>query len=116
MTARIYGESCDGQAVTLAIGQTIEIRLKENPTTGFHWQLMANDGAICAMTCDAFEGPSGPPGQGGEHSWKFETVRPGGCDLEFRYRRRWGNSVETERRFKIHIRVENPKGGAEPDH
>jgi len=116
MTTQIYGESFDGQTIALTVGQTIEVRLQENPTTGFHWQLMANDGAVFAMISDAFKEPSGPPGHGGEHSWIFEAVRPGGCDLEIRYRRRWANSAEPERTFKIHIRVEDPKGGAESGH
>jgi len=109
-----YGESFNGQTIDLAVGRTIEIRLQENPTTGFRWQLTANDGAVCAVVSDAFKAPAGAPGRGGEHGWMFEGVRPGNCDIEFRYRRSWGNSAEPEQIFRIHIHVESRERGADP--
>ncbi|MDR3531946.1 MAG: protease inhibitor I42 family protein [Rhodopila sp.] len=106
MTTASYGESSNGQTIDLVVGQRIEIRLPENPTTGFRWQLMTNDGAVCAAISDVFEEPAGPPGRGGEHSWMFAAAQPGECDIELRYRRRWAVSVEHDRTFRIHIRVE----------
>src|SRR5262249_29756832 len=35
MTTQRCDEGCNGQTIDLAVGQTIEIRLSENPTTGF---------------------------------------------------------------------------------
>jgi inhibitor of cysteine peptidase len=116
MTRRIYDESVNGQTIDLAIGQTIEIRLRENPTTGFRWQLMGGDRTVCAMTSDTFKRASGPPGHGGEHSWIVEAVGPGECNIEFRYRRAWANPGQSERMFQIHIRVENPERGMRPGH
>jgi inhibitor of cysteine peptidase len=116
MTTRLYDESFNGQTIDLAIGQTIEIRLRENPTTGFRWQLMGSEPAVCAMTSDTFKQEFGPPGHGGEHSWIFEAVRPGECDIEFLYQRRWADPAQPQRMFKIRIHVENPERGAEPGH
>jgi len=114
METRLYDENANGQAIHLAIGQTIEICLAENPTTGFRWQLMADHEAGCAMISDAFKHPGDQPGRGGEHRWIFEAVRSGGCDIELRYRRRWGNPVEPERMFRIHVEVESPDRGVKP--
>jgi inhibitor of cysteine peptidase len=116
MTRRTYDESVNGQTIDLAIGQTIEIRLRENPTTGYRWQLMGGDRAVCAMTSDTFKPASGPPGRGGKHSWIFEAVGPGECDIGFRYRRPWGDPEQSERMFQIHIRVENPQRSVQPGH
>ena len=116
MTRRIYDESVNGQTIDLAIGQTIEIRLRENPTTGFRWQLMGGDRTVCAMTSDTFKRASGPPGHGGERGWIFEAVGPGKCNIEFRYRRAWANPDQSERMFQIHIHVENPERGMRPGH
>jgi inhibitor of cysteine peptidase len=116
MTRRIYDESVNGQTIDLAIGQTIEIRLQENPTTGFRWQLMGGDRAVCAMTSDTFKPESGPPGRGGKHSWIFKAVRPGKCDIEFRYRRPWADPEQFERLFQIHVHVENPERGLQLGH
>jgi len=114
MTTTAYGESFNGQTINLAVGQTVEIRLPENPTTGFRWQLMAHDGTVCAMISDAFKEPVGSPGRAGEHSWVFEAIQPGGCDIELHYRRRWVRSVEPDRTFRIHVRVEWTGHGVAP--
>jgi inhibitor of cysteine peptidase len=110
MTFQVFGTSMNGRTVTVTVGETIEIRLPENPTTGFRWQLMANDGAICAVTADRFEAPAPRAlGRGGEHSWLLKALRIGECDVELRCRRRWANSLEPEESFSIHIQV----GGSE---
>jgi inhibitor of cysteine peptidase len=83
----------------------IELRLPENPTTGFRWQLMENAGAVCGVTSDEFEAPPGAPGAGGQHSWLIEATRPGDCVFELRYRRRWGEPPEPEQTFRVHIFV-----------
>jgi inhibitor of cysteine peptidase len=114
MTTQLYDESANGQTIHLAIGQSIEICLEENPTTGFRWQLMANYEAGCGMVSDAFVHKGARPGRGGEHRWIFEAVRSGGCDIELRYRRGWGNPVEPERMFRIRVEVESPEHSAEP--
>jgi inhibitor of cysteine peptidase len=107
MTTRICDESFNGQTVDLTVGETIEIRLRENPTTGFRWQLMGGDHAVCTMTSDTFKREAGPPGHGGEHSWVFEAARSGGCDIEFRYQRPWADPASSEQTFRIHIQVQN---------
>jgi inhibitor of cysteine peptidase len=114
MTTQRCSEGCNGQTIDLVVGQTIEIHLPENPTTGFRWQRTTKDLAVCRLVSDTFGASSGPPGHGGEHSWIFAAVRPGECDIEFHLRRRWAGSAEPARTFKIYIRVEHPDRGAEP--
>lgn len=116
MTTQRCNEGCNDQTIDLAAGQKIEIRLAENPTTGFRWQRTTGDLAACRLISDTFGASPGPPGRGGEHSWIFAAVRPGECDIEFHLRRPWAGSAEPARTFKLHIRVEHPDRGAEPGH
>jgi inhibitor of cysteine peptidase len=116
MTSQLCNEDANGQTIDLAVGEEIEIRLPENPTTGFRWQRTTDDLAACKLVSDTFRASSGPPGHGGEHSWIFAAVRSGDCDIEFHLRRRWAGSAEPARTFKIHIRVEHPDRGAGPGH
>ena len=37
-------EHADGRTVDLRVGQELEIRLTENPTTGFRWQIESSGG------------------------------------------------------------------------
>ena len=101
----LVDETFNGRAIELTIGQTIEVLLPENPTTGFSWQLTSDGGPACVMTSDQFIAPAGPPGKGGDHTWKFKAVRPDECDIELGYRRRWESSAAASRTFKIHVKV-----------
>jgi inhibitor of cysteine peptidase len=99
-------ENSNGQVVEAPIGETIEIRLPENPTTGFRWHLTSDGSPACGLVYDDFSTPPNPPpGKGGMHSWRFEAVRAGECNIELRSRRRWETFAEGERTFAIHLRV-----------
>jgi inhibitor of cysteine peptidase len=108
-----FGESFNGQTVDVSVGQTIEVRLQENPTTGFRWRLASDGGPACRIIDDALNAPAGPPGRGGEHKWTFEAIRTGECDIELRYARPWEGS-EPGKIFTLHVRVEDHGRGAKP--
>ncbi|HEX7967188.1 MAG TPA: protease inhibitor I42 family protein [Stellaceae bacterium] len=110
----LVGESLNDQMIDLAVGETVEVRLPENPSTGFRWHVIADGKPACALVGDAFAAPSGPPGRGGEHSWTFGAVHPGQCDIELRYRRRWEGAGDTGRSFKVHVRVGSRGQGTAP--
>jgi inhibitor of cysteine peptidase len=105
MDGNSFGENANGQTIERAVGDKIEITLPENPTTGFHWELIGGGEAMCAKLSDAFNRPPGPPGRGGEHSWEFQFTGLGDCAIELRYRRRWQKPAGDERTFKIRVRV-----------
>jgi inhibitor of cysteine peptidase len=104
---RSYGDGSDGQTIHLAVGDTIELRLAENPTTGFRWQLIDNEGSVCTVASDSFEIPPGAPGGGGQHSWIIQADQPGECVIELQHRRRFGPPAGTERTFRVHMRVQS---------
>lgn len=101
----LIDETFNCRTVDVLLGQTIEVRLKENPTTGFRWQLTSDGGPACVVNDDEFTTASGPPGRGGEHTWRFKVVGVGDGDIELAYRRRWESSPEAGKTFKIHVKV-----------
>ncbi|MBX6321952.1 MAG: protease inhibitor I42 family protein, partial [Rhodospirillaceae bacterium] len=69
-------EGLDGRVVTLPAGGRFEIRLAENPTTGFRWMLLADGAPGCEPAGDGFTASGTRPGQGGIHVWRFRAARP----------------------------------------
>ena len=65
----------------------MELRLAENPTTGYRWTFVQNGAPACVVLSDRFERPPGPPGQGGEHAWQIKGAAVGECDIAMQYRR-----------------------------
>ncbi|HMK67555.1 MAG TPA: protease inhibitor I42 family protein, partial [Stellaceae bacterium] len=79
-TMLLVDETFSAQTVELPVGQVMELRLQENPTTGFRW-VFAEDGVPCfSLVSDAYEG-GGAPGAGGEHKWQMKAVQLGNCEL-----------------------------------
>ena len=98
-------ESFLNQTVRLPIGQVIELRLKENPTTGFRWSIAADGRPSCAVIKDSFEQQQGPPGAGGNHAWRIEAVRAGSCHLELVYHRPFEPDVPPAQTFALNVQV-----------
>jgi inhibitor of cysteine peptidase len=108
-------ESYNGQTVSLAVGDSIDLALAENPTTGYRWRLVQGatkaDNAACPCVKDDFEpGRTGVAGQGGTHRWEFKAAEPGDCAIKLEYRRSWEKDTEPERTFRIQLEVRNVKG------
>jgi inhibitor of cysteine peptidase len=101
----LIDQSQAGQSVDLPLGQVVELRLKENPTTGFSWSFTANGAPNCAVLGDSFTGGSGQPGQGGEHAWRIKAVRAGPCMIALVYRRPFEQGTAPAQSFEIRIEV-----------
>jgi inhibitor of cysteine peptidase len=98
-------ESSNGQEITLPVGQTLEVCLRENPTTGFGWSLESKGEPACVFVKDFFESLSDTPGRGGNHYWEFETAQVGLGTIELSYRRPWEKEKAPARTFTLRVRV-----------
>jgi inhibitor of cysteine peptidase len=99
-------DSRNSSEFDVAIGEPIEVRLSENPTTGYRWHLNALDNP--ALTCegDVFEPSQQLPGAAGVRRWRFRALQEGVARVELARRRSWERqAVET---FTITIRVKAP--------
>jgi inhibitor of cysteine peptidase len=95
----------NGSALTLQAGDSFQIQLPENPTTGYRWELGNWDEAVARKTRDQFSQPAtAQPGAGGEHVWEFVANSPGKTTLRLDSRRSWeaGSAAQT---FSLTVRV-----------
>jgi len=70
-----------------APGRTM-VRLIENPTTGYHWEMEANPDGVLKLIVDNYEqdpAPEGMVGVGGVHTWVYRGESQGSTTLTFRY-------------------------------
>ena len=87
---RSYTEAENGAVVLLTPGDAFEIRLAENPTTGYRWHLVDWDHSILEMTRGEFSPSSTTQyGAGGEHVWEFVARGSGHVALRLDQRRSW---------------------------
>jgi inhibitor of cysteine peptidase len=98
-------ESFNEQHVDMPIGEIFEIRLPENPTTGFQWSLKSSGEPVCVPLGNVFEPTNGPPGHGGSHYWRFQAAQVGQVNIELVYQRPWERDEKHGEKFTLHVRV-----------
>ena len=82
-------EADAGRERAVAVGDEVVVRLAENRTTGFRWQLADLPEGV-TLVDDTFEAPSpGRPGQGGVHYFRLQATGPGEHRVAAGLRRSW---------------------------
>ena len=98
-------QSFDGASVNLSVGQVLELRLPENPTTGFVWNFESKGDPGCAVIDNRFVASGVRPGSGGEHTWHIRGLKAGVCRISLVYRRPWEVAALPAHKFQITIDV-----------
>jgi predicted secreted protein len=81
-------EADAGGEHALGVGQEVVLRLAENRTTGYRWQLLAPDGV--QVGDGGYEpSPSGSPGAGGVRTFRLRPTAPGAHRVTAGLRRSW---------------------------
>jgi predicted secreted protein len=68
----------NGGTITASKGDTIVLKLDENPSTGYHWVMQFSGGL--KVTSDAYKQRSGTQnlvGAGGTHTWIMDVTKSG---------------------------------------
>jgi inhibitor of cysteine peptidase len=107
----VYTAADSGTTVAVSVGERFTVTLKENPTTGYAWDMKAGPGLT--LVGDAFAGPSPSPsplmGAGGMHSWVFEAAKAGTLTLTGLYVRPWESQGKSAADFSLTIEASEKK-------
>jgi inhibitor of cysteine peptidase len=107
---KVINENYNGKTIQISKGDDFCLRLKENPGTGYSWQLSLNKG-LRVVSSNYY--PSIPSnnvqrfivGAAGLHSWKIKAVARGAQQIEGIYRRSWEKGTGKEQTFKLNVKV-----------
>lgn len=99
-------EADAGSSVALRVGDTLEVTLPGNPTTGYQWAVGAGDEAILQLRGEPEFVASGDAlGGGGSVTLRFEAVGAGELQLELVYRRSFEADAPPEQTFAVSVSV-----------
>lgn len=91
---------------TMPLNDTINIYLKENPTTGFQWNATVTSGLrIENDTYVADPSKPGVAGAGGMHYWLVRGIAKGDQTFDAIYMRSWEPVTGNESRYTMNILV-----------
>ena len=106
-------EEDNGNTIHVLPGETIRVRLRSNPSTGFSWALgPMEEGMFETRGESEFEADphrEGEAGYGGCEIWKFKAEQSGETELSLFYARSWEDK-EPAKTFKLHVVI----GAASP--
>jgi inhibitor of cysteine peptidase len=107
---QVITEAENGTNISLENGSTFILRLKENPTTGYSWELNLSQGL------NNISGKYYPPeqpegikkplvGAGGVHVWEIKAVAEGSQQVTGIYKRSWEKVTGQEENFTLNVEV-----------
>ncbi len=93
----------DPTEIVVEAGETFEIVLEGNFTTGYRWELQQQLDAI-SLISDETRAGGGAPGSPGTQHFKLVAESGGRYSLAFAYRRPWEDTNLEERRIDVQVR------------
>ena len=99
--------------VSLAVGDTLLVRLESTPGTGYGWRTVVLDTKLLKQMGEPVMEDSGKKLLGApEHQvFKFKAIAVGKTALELHYVRPWEKDKPPERVFKISVRITKASKG-----
>jgi len=95
-----------GSTVTLRVGDSLEIALEGNPTTGYTWEIAPGAGALMEQWGEReFKPYSSALGSGGMFTLRFKAIQQGEAQLKLIYHRTFEPDVPPLQTFEIKLVV-----------
>jgi inhibitor of cysteine peptidase len=103
-TLTVYNESANGQTITVPLNGTFAVMLRENPTTGYSWNITVTSGLV--ITNDTFIAPQTTlVGAGGSHEWDLKAIQTGQQKFSGVYKQSWMNTTANDTTFALWVNV-----------
>jgi len=108
-----FDQTNNGETYSIPIDAEIQLRLPENPTTGFSWNLSVTPGLSILNDTYIPDDTSGKlVGSGGVHVWFLKAIGPGDQGISGVYLRPWEPATVNATRFSLSLIVEGGSCGA----
>jgi len=100
-------EADNGTAIRLRAGDTLEVMLKANPSTGYMWYVQPKSTALLKIAGQSQTEPE-QPGVGRPifQIFRFTVREAGKGDLLLHYVRSWEPPQDSDQRFILHVEIE----------
>jgi inhibitor of cysteine peptidase len=96
--------SNNGQTVPIKVGDTAELRLPENSSSGHRWAIEAIDQAHLTVSETGFHGSAGA-GSGGDAFWRLLATAAGQTTLSLKRWRSFEGDRSIVERFSVTLRI-----------
>jgi len=109
-TNQVITEVDNGKTINLKDGDIFYLKLQENPSTGYSWELNLSQGL--SLLTDKYYSPGSSEeierpiiGTEGIHLWEIKALTEGNQQLKGIYKRSWENVTGEELNFTLNVEV-----------
>jgi inhibitor of cysteine peptidase len=107
---KMITENNNGNSIDLKKGHAFYLKLSENPSTGYSWQLSVGNGLnLLSDRYHPFESSKSSKnfvvGAGGFHLWRIEAAAKGSQQIKAVYKRPWEPETGREQTFTLNVVV-----------
>ena len=92
-----------GTSIDADVGDTILLRLADNPTTGYRWEFEPVTGDSLVLTNSGYEPSSGAMGGGGVTTWTLSVIAAGTISIALKQWRPWEGDASVLDRFTLTV-------------
>jgi len=104
----LFDQTNDGETYDVPVDTEIRLKLPENPTTGYSWQLSVTPGLVILNESYQPDDPTGKLiGSGGTHLWTMRAIQPGMQTISGVYSRLWESASGNQTGFTLNLLVNN---------
>ncbi len=102
-----FGADDNGKNVTVSTGETFWVKLPENPTTGYAWDLKLSDGLTkLSDTYEAADRSGMKVGVGGTHAYELKAMKNGTQLITGNYARQGNETAGAMETYSLIVNVE----------
>lgn len=103
----LFTDEQNGEQLNIALGDTLNLLLQANITTGYSWSVVAIDTAMLLKVGENYFGSNSEAvGSGGRQWYAFKTLSPGISSLKLAYKRPWESAETSASVFEVTVEVE----------
>jgi inhibitor of cysteine peptidase len=94
-----------GKTIEARVGDRIELRLRENASTGHRWSFDDLDETVLQASEGAFTASTEAIGSGGDVRWILQARAPGTAQVKLKLWRRWEGEGSVQKRFAVTLKI-----------
>ncbi|MBM3530743.1 MAG: protease inhibitor I42 family protein [Alphaproteobacteria bacterium] len=98
-------QSDNNRSVGIRVGETVDVSLPENATTGYRWAIERYDDGILEALPASPHYAAPAVGSGGDVKFAFRGKAPGAGEIALKHWRHWEGDASVTERFRVSVTV-----------